>query len=256
MATHPLQASGEIKFSDINLELNRSSTAEIGIRNAELGGYGAISNCGTNSANRPGPGTPAAASEWYSYNHSITGSVPIWLGANGDNGEGPESTFTAACGLSAANNHVFYTQGGLVWQQSTCTSYFSSGYYRYGDFNEIGTYTNYGWVQLDGSGNIVSGPTACTTTTTTTTTTTIAGNCYTVANGAGGQSNLIYWTGINGLTYSGSIAASTTTYLCSLTTPYENPAAGVTVTTNNCNCLDPCYAILCKQQCTDTSPCP
>lgn len=62
-----LQSSGEIRMSQINVELGRSSTATISLNTAEDGGYTTIN---TNSASRPSATNPATMSEWYSYNHS------------------------------------------------------------------------------------------------------------------------------------------------------------------------------------------
>lgn len=64
-----LPASGTIRFSQINTELGRSSTAQISLNTAEDGGYAAIN---TNSASRPSSSNPATMSEWYGYNHSAT----------------------------------------------------------------------------------------------------------------------------------------------------------------------------------------
>jgi hypothetical protein len=67
-----LVSSGTIRMSDINVELGRSSTANISLDTAENGGYGAIN---TNSTSRPSSNNPAAMSEWYGYNHNATSGV-------------------------------------------------------------------------------------------------------------------------------------------------------------------------------------
>jgi hypothetical protein len=67
-----LVSSGTIRMSDINVELGRSSTANISLDAAENGSYGAIN---TNSASRPSSNNPAAMSEWYSYNHNAAPAV-------------------------------------------------------------------------------------------------------------------------------------------------------------------------------------
>ena len=64
-----LQASGQIKFSDINAELGRSDTAEHYASTAHLGGYATI-NTNNAAADRPDGTAPHAISEWYSYDHS------------------------------------------------------------------------------------------------------------------------------------------------------------------------------------------
>jgi hypothetical protein len=65
-------AFATIRMSDINVELGRSSTANISLDTAENGGYGAIN---TNSASRPSGTNPAAMSEWYGYNHNAAGAT-------------------------------------------------------------------------------------------------------------------------------------------------------------------------------------
>jgi hypothetical protein len=62
-----LQGSSTISFADINTELGRGSTTQIGINEAEGGTYGAINQA---SAQKPNGSTPNAIDEWYSYNHS------------------------------------------------------------------------------------------------------------------------------------------------------------------------------------------
>lgn len=62
-----LQGSGSISMSQINTELQRSSTATISLDAAENGSYATINTC---SSSRPSSGNPASMSEWYSYNHT------------------------------------------------------------------------------------------------------------------------------------------------------------------------------------------
>ena len=64
-----LQGSGQISFADINTELGRTSSLEIGINEAEGGTYGAINQASTS---KPDGSTPNAINEWYSYDHSAT----------------------------------------------------------------------------------------------------------------------------------------------------------------------------------------
>jgi hypothetical protein len=62
-----LQGSGSISMSQINTELQRSSTATISLDSAENGSYATINTC---SSSRPSSSNPASMSEWYSYNHT------------------------------------------------------------------------------------------------------------------------------------------------------------------------------------------
>ena len=62
-----LQASGEIRMSQINTELFRTSSSLISLDGAENGTYATIN---TSSSSYPSATNPASMSEWYSYNHS------------------------------------------------------------------------------------------------------------------------------------------------------------------------------------------
>ncbi len=75
-----LPAAGvSLAMSQINVELGRSSTAQISLDTAENGGYGAIN---VNSRFRPNGANPAAISEWYRYNHTalppVTSQTISW----------------------------------------------------------------------------------------------------------------------------------------------------------------------------------
>jgi hypothetical protein len=61
-----LPLSGRIDASDINVELGRSATAVMSIKDAATGVYGAINTC---SPYYPNGSAPHAYSEWYGYNH-------------------------------------------------------------------------------------------------------------------------------------------------------------------------------------------
>jgi hypothetical protein len=63
----PLPSSGQISFANINTELGRSSTAQIGLNEAEAGTY-VLTN--PSSSLKPNGSTPNTIDEWYSYNHS------------------------------------------------------------------------------------------------------------------------------------------------------------------------------------------
>jgi len=68
-----LQSSGQIKFSELNTELSRTSTDEISLTDASTGVLGAI-NTNNAVADRPDQSEPHAISEWYSYNHNAAGA--------------------------------------------------------------------------------------------------------------------------------------------------------------------------------------
>lgn len=62
-----LPLSGPLEASDINVELGRSATAVMSIKDAATGVYGAINTC---SPYYPNATAPHAYSEWYGYNHN------------------------------------------------------------------------------------------------------------------------------------------------------------------------------------------
>lgn len=77
------------------------------------------------------------------------------------------------------------------------------------------------------------------------------GECYEVTNTNPSQtSGTISWTDISGTSRSGTLGASQTTNICSLTVPTENPAADVTVTACGNPCGTVCTTIDCVPQCT------
>ena len=67
-----LQSSGQIKFSQLSVELNQNATSELSISTAAEGGYETIN---TASTNKPNDSQPHAISEWYSYDHSASSIV-------------------------------------------------------------------------------------------------------------------------------------------------------------------------------------
>jgi len=68
-----LQSSGQIKFSELNTELSRTSTDLISLTDASTGALGAI-NTNNAVADRPDQSEPHAISEWYSYDHNASGA--------------------------------------------------------------------------------------------------------------------------------------------------------------------------------------
>jgi hypothetical protein len=148
----PLPSSGTLKFSDINVELARSSTATIALDQAENGTYATINLC---SAQRPSSANPALVSEWYSYNHTVTASTFL------TGTEGPESTSTAACDLLAINSATIYTANSLYYTNTNCSTLVANGFHR----NSSATT----WYQFSAGALVATGACAGTTTTTTTT---------------------------------------------------------------------------------------
>ena len=72
-----LQSSGQIKFSELNTELSRTSTDLISLAEASIGTYGAI-NTNNAVADRPDQSEPHYISEWYNYDHNFsTGSQNV-----------------------------------------------------------------------------------------------------------------------------------------------------------------------------------
>lgn len=98
-----LQGSGEIKMSQINVELGRASTATISLDAAENGTYVAIN---TSSASYPSSANPAAMSEWYGYDHSAsTGSKEFTIYADQSYSSGDNE---GACGINGADTMTLY----------------------------------------------------------------------------------------------------------------------------------------------------
>ena len=72
-----LQASGEIKISEIISELAYVGGGEHRFAFGQTGAYGTI-NTANLAANRPDQSAPHAMSEWYSYNHTLYTNVNYW----------------------------------------------------------------------------------------------------------------------------------------------------------------------------------
>lgn len=121
-----LQSSGAISFANINTELGRSSTAAIGIQQAETGVYAAIN---TASTSRPDGSSPYSINEWYGYNHTAS-SVPT-----------PEYWWRADSGLSttswtAYNGGVNFTLTNVSSANST-TGLYLNGTNSYGTSSSV-----------------------------------------------------------------------------------------------------------------------
>lgn len=136
-----LQSSGSISMNDINVELNRSGTAEIGLNQAESGTYGAINAASTS---RPNGSTPNSMNEWYGYNHNAVYSLSVQVmstiydccGATGTTKYSNCSSLSTSCVMYNTNNTsspftnaVFYdgsniyttNSSGVIDAQYGCT---------------------------------------------------------------------------------------------------------------------------------------
>ena len=110
-----LPVTGTIKFSDLNIELGRSSTAEISLATALNGGYIAL-NTGCSPA--PSATDPDALSEWYSYDQccnlgphtqDTTGTLADDCAAYGG---GVVTVYSNNCGEMASSCKLYSTDGG------------------------------------------------------------------------------------------------------------------------------------------------
>jgi hypothetical protein len=106
-----LQSSGQISFADINVELGRSSTAQIGINEAEAGSYSVLNQ---DSTQKPNGSTPNAIDEWYGYDHTVvvnTFDVSLGNSLSGPCGPGTIRTVKStnnATGLAGAVGSALY----------------------------------------------------------------------------------------------------------------------------------------------------
>ena len=89
-----LTASGQISFSEINIELGQSSDAQLSLNDA-ANGIVAIIN--TNSPNTPDSSAPHSISEWYEYDHSA--SAVVDYSASAFQAEGPFGVPEEACAI-------------------------------------------------------------------------------------------------------------------------------------------------------------
>ena len=129
-----LQSSGEIKMSQINTELGRTSTATISLDDAENGTYATIN---TASSSYPNASNPAAMSEWYSYDHSASaasgydGSLSRDPAEQGEacQIEAGEQVYKNGASSTPVNLDELYTDAALT----TAYSASQDGWYKYVD---------------------------------------------------------------------------------------------------------------------------
>ena len=125
-----LQASGEIKFSEINTEFGRTSTtANTSLKDLSDGTVATI-NTANASADRPDGSAPHAISEFYSYDHDLVttswSSPPADFTMSGVNG-GTETSLLKTISLTggSGNTTVSRTTSGspvITFQVALSTS--------------------------------------------------------------------------------------------------------------------------------------
>ena len=146
-----LPSSGQIAMSDINVELGRSSTAEISLDTAENGGYIALnSGCST----PPSSGNPASMSEWYGYDQCcgpFYSSVFYWYvdtsgTAGSDCGGGAYSStatpYSNNCGSMGSGCNLY--SGGSGACSGAYINYCFTDFGSYYCTNSTGTVTSTG----------------------------------------------------------------------------------------------------------------
>ena len=112
-----LQASGQIKASEINTELGRTSSAEHSFNSAHTGGYATIN---TSSASYPDGFAPATMSEWYSYDHGSAAPYSNDSYIRFDRGDALKKTgFSSIMNLSSSQD---FTVSMWVRQDATAAA--------------------------------------------------------------------------------------------------------------------------------------
>jgi len=126
-----LPLSGPLEASDINVELGRSATAVMSIKDAATGVYGAINTC---SIPHPNGTAPHSYSEWYGYNHNavclnsyyafspVDATPARFLRSDtlnyrnrvSTNRPSPNSTFSFSFWMNVVSNPVISNQGYMA----------------------------------------------------------------------------------------------------------------------------------------------
>jgi len=104
-----LTSSGQIKMSEINTELGRTSTTSDTTLKSLSDGTHATINTANASSDRPDGNAPHAMSEFYSYDHSAT-SLTFSSFVAGDDAGTPFEDQEAACS-GELTNATFYHSG-------------------------------------------------------------------------------------------------------------------------------------------------
>jgi hypothetical protein len=144
-----LQGSGQIKMSEINVELGRNSTDTISLDAAESGTYAAIN---TASPSYPSNARPASMSEWYSYDHSASvqsGNISTDAAASSEE----------ACPLERPN--LVYKSGSsqaplakdTIWNDSNLASQYqpAAGFNQWYSYQPSGSSTVYSVFLIESS---------------------------------------------------------------------------------------------------------
>lgn len=145
-----LASSGQISFSDINTELGQSSDAQLSIADAAQGNVATIN---TNSSNTPDSSAPHSISEWYSYDHSASGTT-----YNEWTGDGPHPNSENACAVEEPTTTFYHdgsggdpSPGDIVYTDSGGGTTADEGYYR----------TGCCYIKLDSSGTVTDDTDVC-----------------------------------------------------------------------------------------------
>jgi hypothetical protein len=126
-----LPASGPISLQNINTELGRTSTATIGLQQAETGVYGAINQ---NSAQRPDGVAPHSMNEWYGYDHSASAVTATGGWNPSDNG-----------GITLSNGNLTATRSAGGWRSVRGVNFYNSGIFSFEvQTNSVNTLVGFG----------------------------------------------------------------------------------------------------------------
>lgn len=102
-----LPSTGSISFSQINVELGRAGTTEIGLNQAEAGTLAPINPVGTN---KPNGTTPNSISEWYGYDH-IVFSQGVHINPTPANNSNVSNSVTVAVQTQTSANRFNFQLG-------------------------------------------------------------------------------------------------------------------------------------------------
>lgn len=110
--------SGSVSATGINLELGRSSNAQMSIDAAENGSYAAINQC---SPSRPNASNPASYSEWRNYNHGFACCNAPTITSITPGTSSLTINFTTS---NCTAVHIEYSTNGSSWNTTTvgCSS--------------------------------------------------------------------------------------------------------------------------------------